>query len=157
MNLIVTFIILSAVNVVFSTARTIVTVKGNKIVASLMSGGYFAFYNIMLIYTVMEFPMWQKCLITFACNVAGVFIVKLVEEKMRKDRLWKIEATFHKEHLIAIDKELTKKEIPHNYLNDIGKHCIINMFCESQEQSKVVKAIIQKYNGKHFVSETKVL
>ena len=156
-NFLILFMGLSIVNVVFSTIRSIITIKGGKLLASLFSAGYFAFYNIMMIYTVMDFAMWQKCLITFACNVVGVFIVKFVEEKMRKDRLWKIEATFRKEHLIAIDKELTEKEIPHNYLDDIGKHCIVNMYCENQEQSKVAKAIIQKYNGKYFVSETKIL
>src|SRR5574344_1890194 len=92
----IVFVGLSIVNVVFSTIRSIVTINGNKIVASLISGGYFAFYNIMMIYTVADFPMWQKCVITFVCNVFGVAIVKLIEAKMQKDKLWKVEATINK-------------------------------------------------------------
>ena len=65
MKFLITFIILSIVNVIFSTIRSIVTINGSKIMASLISGGYFAFYNIMMIYTVADFPMWQKCVITF--------------------------------------------------------------------------------------------
>ena len=87
------FVGLSIVNVVFSTIRSIVTISRSKAVASLISGGYFAFYNIMMIYTVADFPMWQKCVITFVCNVVGVFLVKWGEEKSRKDKLWKVEAT----------------------------------------------------------------
>ena len=87
------FVGLSIVNVVFSTIRSIVTINGGKFVASLISGGYFAFYNIMMVYTVADFPMWQKCIITFVCNVVGVYLVKWGEEKARKDKLWKIEAT----------------------------------------------------------------
>ena len=61
MKILVTFIILSIINVIFSTIRSITTIKSGKTVASFISGGYFAFYNIMLIYTVANFPMWQKC------------------------------------------------------------------------------------------------
>ena len=57
MTFLITFIILSIINVVFSTVRSITTIKSGKTVASLISGGYFAFYNIMLIYTVADLPM----------------------------------------------------------------------------------------------------
>ena len=93
MKLLITFIVLSIINVVFSTIRSITTIKSGKTVASFISGGYFAFYNVMLIYTVADFPMWEKCVITFVCNVIGVYVVKLIEEKMRKDKLWKVELT----------------------------------------------------------------
>ena len=136
-----TFIGLSIINVVFSTIRSIVTIKSGKAVASLVSGGYFAFYNIMLLYTVAEFPMWQKCLITFVCNVIGVWFVKWAEEKARKDKLWKIEATFNKEYLDIIHKSVA---IPHSYI-DIGSHVIFNFYAENQRQSAIVKDIVNKY------------
>lgn len=148
-----TFIGLSIINVVFSTIRSIVTIKSGKAVASLVSGGYFAFYNIMLLYTVAEFPMWQKCLITFVCNVIGVWFVKWAEEKARKDKLWKIEATFNKEYLDIIHKSVA---IPHSYI-DIGSHVIFNFYAENQRQSAIVKDIVNKYHGKYFVSESKTL
>ena len=148
-----TFIGLSIVNVIFSTIRSIVTIKSGKAVASLVSGGYFAFYNIMLLYTVAEFPMWQKCLITFVCNVIGVWFVKWAEEKARKDKLWKIEATFNKVYLDIIHKNVA---IPHSYI-DIGSHVIFNFYAENQRQSAIVKDIVNKYHGKYFVSESKTL
>ena len=148
-----TFIGLSIINVVFSTIRSIVTIKSGKAVASLVSGGYFAFYNIMLLYTVAEFPMWQKCLITFICNVVGVWFVKWAEEKARKDKLWKIEATFDKEYLDIIHKNVA---IPHSYI-DIGSHIIFNFYAENQRQSAIVKDVVNKYHGKYFVSESKTL
>ena len=75
---------LSMVNVVFATIKSLVTINGSPAVASLVSGGYFAFYNIVMQYTVADFPMWQKCLITFVCNVVGVYCVKYGEKKSRK-------------------------------------------------------------------------
>lgn len=153
MKLIIIFIVLSIINVIFSTIRSIVTIKGGKATASLISGGYFAFYNIMLLYTVADFPMWQKCVITFVCNVIGVWLVKFFEEKARKDKLWKIEATFNIEDLEEIDNSTG---ISHSYIK-VGHHVIFNFYAENQRQSAIVKDIIKKYNGKYFVSESKVL
>ena len=157
MTFLITFIILSIINVVFSTIRSITTIKSGKTVASLISGGYFAFYNIMLIYTVADFPMWEKCLITFICNVVGVWIVKFIEEKLQKDKLWKVEATICKLHQDDVCSMLNKAKIPYNYIEGVGKYTIFNVFCATQNQSVAVKEILKAYNAKYFVSESKTL
>ena len=156
MNFLITFIVLSIVNVVFSTVRSITTIKSGKTVASLISGGYFAFYNIMLIYTVAEFPMWQKCVITFVCNVIGVWIVKAVEERMAKEKLWKIEMTIEPEYKAKLIQALTAFEIPFNYI-DVEKWLIFNIYSETRDESAFVKQIADECNAKYFVSETKAL
>lgn len=152
-----TFIILSVVNVVFSTVRSIITIKGGKVAASLISGGYFAFYNVMMIYTVMDFSLWQKCLITFICNVVGVFIVKMVEELLQKDKLWKVEATINKQYKNDVCEMLNKTKVPFNYIDSVGKWTIFNAYCSTKEQSVAVKEILKAYNVKYFVSESKTL
>ena len=155
MNLIIMFVILSIINVVFSTIRSITTIKSGKTVASIISGGYFAFYNIMLIYTVMDFPMWEKCVITFACNVIGVFTVKLTEEKMRKDRVWKLEMTVRKVYAEKMHAELTAAGLPNNYI-EAGKHAIFNCFCDTKADTDKAMEIGKNYNAKTFASETKL-
>ena len=155
MKFLLVFFALSIVNVVFSTIRTLVTVKGTKLEASLISGGYFAFYNVMLIYTVADFPLWQKCLITFACNVIGVFIVKWLEEKAKKDKLWKIEVTIPIKFEESILKELPT--VSHSMIKIDDNHLLLNFYCKTQNESKCVKEIVNKYNGKYFASECKML
>lgn len=157
MTFLITFIVLSIINVIFSTVRSITTIKGSTLVASLVSGGYFAFYNIMLIYTVADFPMWQKCFITFFCNVFGVAIVKLIEAKMQKDKLWKVEATINKTNQSDVCEMLNKTKVPYNYIEGVGKYTIFNVFCATQNQSIAVKEILKAYNAKYFVSESKTL
>jgi len=159
-NFLTVFFVLSIINVIFATIKSIVTINGGKLTASLISGGYFAFYNIMMQYTVADFPMWQKCVITFVCNVVGVYLVKWGEEKARKDKLWKVEATILNE---GIDPEcddciiaLRESGIPMNYI-DIHKYLLINCYCATQKQSSEVKAILNQYNAKYFVSESKTL
>lgn len=155
MNIIAIFIILSIINVVFSTVRSITTIKSGKVVASLISGGYFAFYNIMLIYTVMDFPMWEKCVITFGCNVVGVFVVKLIEEKMRKEKLWKIEVTIPTRYAHAVDFDLVN--IPHSYITISEKHTLFNFYCATQKETKTVTDICNQYEAKYFASESEKL
>ena len=155
MNIILIFIILSVINVIFSTVRSITTIKSGKIIASLISGGYFAFYNIMLIYTVMEFPMWEKCVITFCCNVAGVFIVKLIEEKMKKDKMWKVEVTVPTKYFNAVDFDL--KNVPHSFIKISEKHTLFNFYCATQEETKKVIEICKQYDAKFFASECQKL
>lgn len=151
MNFLILFIILSVVNVVFSTIRSIVTIKGGKVTASLISGGYFAFYNIMLIYTVADFPMWQKCLVTFFANVVGVFVVKWGEEKARKDKLWKIDCTIPTKYLKAVDFDLYS--IPHSYIKLSDKHTVFTFYCATQADTQKVKDITSQYDPKYFVTE----
>ena len=151
------FVGLSIVNVVFSTIRSIVTINGSKTAASLISGGYFAFYNVMMIYTVADFPMWQKCVITFVCNVVGVFIVKWCEEKARKDKLWEVRATVYEPYTESLHHDLESANIPHNYIPNIGKYTIFNIYCETQAESKQVKDLLDYHKAKYFVSESKTL
>ena len=151
------FIGLSIVNVVFSTIRSIVTIKGGKWTAALMSGGYFAFYNIVMMWTVADFPMWQKCLITFVCNVIGVYLVKWGEEKSYKDKLWKIETSVLREEAPKIKAELDRKGIDNQYIDNIGKYAKFEILSETQAQSIEVRNILKPYKVKYFVSESKSL
>lgn len=155
---IIVFIALSIINVIFSTVRSIVTINGGKWTASLMSGGYFAFYNVMMIYTVADFPMWQKCVITFVCNVLGVYLVKWGEEKSKKEKIWKIEATFPKNEQVLVDlKEWKEKHgIGVKYF-DIEKYYEINFYSYTCAESEIIHEFIKKHHGKYFVTESKIL
>ena len=150
------FFTLSIINVVFATIKSLVTINGSKAVASLISGGYFAFYNVMMIYTVADFPMWQKCVITFVCNVVGVFLVKWGEEKARKDKLWKVEATVKPCEFEAIKTYCEVADLPFSYI-DINKYILFNFYCATQKESAIVKDLLDKHNAKYFVSESKTL
>lgn len=156
MDLLMIFIILSIINVIFSTIKSIVTVKGGAVSASLLSALYYGYYNIVLIYTVAEFPLWQKVVVTFGCNLVGVFIVKWAEEKGRKDKLWKVEVTVPTNECSRLLEELDRIDLSYNYV-DIKKYYLFNIYCPTQTESKAVKQLLSKHNVKYFVSESKTL
>jgi hypothetical protein len=156
-KLLMIFIGLSIVNVVFSTIKSIVTIKGSPFVASMVSALYYGYYNIVLIYTVADFPLWQKVVATFGCNLVGVYVVKYAEAKSRKDKLWKVEATVNTiEEAQEIISLLKEKKIPCNYV-DINRYVLINCYCATQKQSAGVKNILDLYNAKYFATESKNL
>ena len=152
-NLLLKFIILNIANVIIQTIKSIVTVKGGKGVAAVVNAITFALYTVVTIYMMCDLPLLWKAGIVGLCNLVGVWVVKFFEEKARKDRLWKIEATFDKDYLDTIHNNVG---ISHNYI-DIGNKVIFNFYAENQRQSLIVKDIIHKYNGKYFVSESKIL
>lgn len=157
MQLLTLFIVLSILNVILNTVKSIVTVKGGKLAAAFINAITFFVYTYVIIYTNCELNMHLKAGITAIINFVGVYIVKLIEEKARKDMLWKIEATIEKcPNWEAVPKGLKDDGISCNYI-DIGKYIIINCFCETQTQSANAKRTLDACQAKYFVSETKIL
>ena len=156
-NLFLLFVILNALNVIIQTIKSLVTIKCKKLAAALVNAVAYGLYTVVVVYTVCDLPLLQKVLIVAICNFIGVFIVKLFEEKMKKDKLWKVECTIPKDNnwtkVILNSKELN---IPFNYI-DIDKYILINFYCATQKDSLKIKSFLSTCNAKYFVSETKIL
>ena len=160
MNLLIIFIVLNIVNVILQTVKSIATVKCGKGMAAIINAIAFGLYTIVTVYTMCDLPLMLKAGIVAVCNLVGVWVVKWLEEKARKDKLWKVEATISND---GIDPEyddciieLKQSGIPINYI-DITKYILINCYCTTQADSTKVKTILDKYNAKYFVSESKTL
>lgn len=153
-KIVLIFIILTIINVILSTIKSILIINNNKWVASIVSALYYGYYNVVLIYTVADFPMWQKVAITTLCNLVGVFLVKLGEEKTKPTKLWKIEATILSEKFNKLSENLKLCNIPYSYIN-IEKYFIFNIYCATSLDSKKTKKALKEVNAKYFISESK--
>ena len=151
------FIALNLVNVVLQTIKNIATIKCGKYAAAAINAIAFALYTIVVVYMNAEGLglVWKAVIIGLA-NFVGVYAVKLFEEKSRKDKLWKVEATVPSSLACGCVQALAEKHIPHNYVAVKG-YVIINCYCHTQADSLAVKAILAEYNAKYFVSESKAL
>lgn len=156
-ELILIFIALNIANVIIQTVKSIATIKCGKGVAALVNAVAFGLYTIVTVYMLCDLDLWLKAGIVAGCNLVGVYVVKWAEEKARKDKLWKVEATIGKDVKVAELFESLKAEgVPFNYV-DINKWYILNCYCSTQKQSACVKHLLDTYNAKYFVSETKTL
>lgn len=156
MNTILLFALCTAVNVILSTIKSILTVNGGKVGASLINAITYGFYSYVIVLTSADgMPIWLKMAITAVCNFVGVYFVKWIEEKARKDRLWKVELTVPTKYTNTIDFDLY--DVPHSYIELSDKHTLFNFYCATQKESAKVKAIANQYEAKYFVAESKNL
>ena len=156
MNTILLFALCTAVNVILSTIKSILTVKGGKLSASFINALTYGFYSYVIVLTSADgMSIWLKMAITAICNFIGVYLVKWIEEKARKDKLWKVELTVPTKYTNTIDFDL--HDVPHSYIELSDKHTLFNFYCATQKESAKVKAIANQYEAKYFVAESKNL
>lgn len=157
-NLLIIFIILNIVNVTLCTVEKICAVKCGKVISALVSALTFGVYTIVLVYMSCDLNLFLKAGIVAGCNLIGVFTVKAIQEKMRKDKMWKIEVTVNNSlKRMKMERALKQLHVPYNCVNTCSNWMIINIFCQTQKDSANVKEIISKYDCKYFVTETKEL
>ena len=151
MKILVLFIVISAVNVLLSTTRSLLTVHGSKWIAALACAIYCSFNNIMVIYTVADFPLWEKCLITFICNLLCVATVKGIEERHKPIKMWKVEMAIPKIYYANPEKlfkdTFIQKDIQCHF-EEVGKYIIFSCYCDTKQQVSYLKKVCSQYNGK---------
>ena len=151
------FVVLNVVNVIIQTVKSIATIKCGKVSAAVINAVAYGLYTIVLVYTVCDLPLWLKALVVAVANLVGVYVVKVCEEKARKDKLWKVEATVVSLHTDNLHKALKDVGLSHNFIKGVGVYDVFNIYCETQADSAKAKAILNTYNAKYFVSESKTL
>lgn len=156
-NLFLTFVVLNTFNVIIQTVKSICTVKCGKGVAAVVNAVAYGLYTIVTVYMLCDLDLWLKAGVVAVCNLIGVYVVKLIEEKSRKDKLWKVEMTVRNYNTEKLSNTLKELNIPFNYIEGVGKYTIFNVYCATQKQSATVRKIGEECKAKFFVSETKSL
>lgn len=156
MNLLIIFIALNIVNVILQTVKSIATVKCGKGMAAIINAIAFGLYTIVTVYTMCDLPLMLKAGIVAVCNLVGVWVVKWLEEKARKDKLWKVEVTIPAEQAEQMIEDCKYYGFTYNYV-DIEKYFLFNFYCPTQQDSLNVKKLLQSYDVKYFVTESKTL
>ena len=148
------FSALQLINVMMSTAKSIIQIKGTKLMAAIANSLYYAFYTIVVIFTVSEINIWIKMGVTFVANLIGTYLSMLILDRLRKDKLWKIEVTVPTANNDEIHAQL--KSIPHSYIVLTDKHTVFTFYCATSKDSAMVKQLVNKYDAKYFVSENRI-
>ena len=85
------FVGLSLINVVLGTMRSILTIKSTRFVAACINAVSFTFYNVV-VKMLTGYDMVTVAVVTFAANMAGVYIATWILAKAKKDKIWIFEA-----------------------------------------------------------------
>ena len=109
--MLLSYIVFNVLNVVIQTVKSIVTIKCNKWIASIVNAVAYGLYTYIVVLTTSDLDLWFKIVVAALSNLVGVFIVKYLEEKKRKTQLWKIEFTVNGVLTNTIDELLKDKAI----------------------------------------------
>ena len=155
MHPILIFAIATIINVTLSTIRSICTIKCGKWLSAITNAVCYGFYPLIVMLTAKDtVSIWVNMAITAIANFICVWLIKLVEEKARKDKLWKVEVAIAKEY--TQDMHYVLETIPHNY-TEVGNWTMFNCYCETQEDTKLVVEVAKMYRGKISAYESKPL
>ena len=152
MNAILIFTIATIVNVSLSTIRAICTIKCGKTVSALTNAICYGFYPLVIMLTAQgTVDIIANMAITAVANFVCVYLIKLAEEKARKDKLWRIDLTIPAEETAFIHRKL--EGIPHNYI-ECGPKTVFNCYCATQKESAAVKVLATAIGGKYSAFES---
>lgn len=146
---VVIFIIITLVNVVLSTVKSILTVKASRGVATLINAIAYGFYTLV-VKQMASVSTEIVVTATVICNLIGVYFSMWLLDKFKKDVLWKITVIPESNKFSVMKDELVKNNLGFNAYEistKYGEQMALDIFSESQETSKSVKDIISK-NGR---------
>lgn len=149
------YVIFNVINVVIQTIKSIATIRCGKTIAAIVNAVAFGLYTYIVILMNSDIPLWFKIGTVAIANLIGVWVVKFFEEKMEKEKLWKVETTVSASDKSDLEFTAEQMNIPFNAV-DANKWAIFNFYCASKEQTALLKSILGQFSAKYFVSETKV-
>lgn len=158
MNAILLFAIVTIINVTLSTIRSLCTIKGGKWLSAITNAICYGFYPLIVMLTAKDtVTIWTNMAITAIANFICVWIIKWVEEKARKDKMWKVEMAIpNNAELDMLKGHLNIRGIPFNYI-EVGSWVMFNCYCMTQKNTESVIILAKQYGGKYSAYESKSL
>lgn len=146
------FFLISLVNVILSSTKSICTVRYGRGVNVLTNVIAYSFYVIVVKQTA-DLPLTITVISTAAANALGVWLSYVILDRIQKDKLWKVEVVVPKCFTEKLHYDL--KSIPHNYV-ELGPKTLFNCYCETRSDTSLVIKRCQACDGKFFASENKL-
>jgi uncharacterized protein YebE (UPF0316 family) len=146
------FIILQVVNVILSTIKSIVMIRGNKRATVIANTIYFGIYTAVIKQVASIDNIWLLIGVTMAANFIGTWVGLNITEKMRKADLWTIKTVIKVERLKDYKKALNEAGLKYiSYKTTWDEYTAVDILSENRSQSKVIKEILEDFNAKYSV------
>ncbi len=150
-KLILAFSVAQLVNVILSTLKSVITIKGGKGLAAVSNAVAYGF-NTIVIKVIADVDMWVAVVISIVSNLVGVYFALWLTEKMRKDQLWKITVTVPAENFELLTQSLKESKISYiSYETTWDKYRVLDVFSKDKKESKIVKNLFNIYSAKYTI------
>ena len=145
------FFLISLINVILSSTKSICTVRYGRGINVLTNVIAYSFYTVIVKQTA-NLPLEITVLSTAVANALGVWLSYAILDYIQKDRLWKIEVVVPKHCTEVI--HVTLAYLPHDYI-EVGPKTLFNFYCSSKKETKEVIEQCKKYHGRFFAVENR--
>ena len=157
MNFLMLFIVLNVANVIIQTIKSIATIKCGKTVASIVNAVAYGLYTYVVVFmNCDDLSLFARAVIVAVANLVGVWVVKYVEEKKAKDKLWKVELAVLGDKLDIADRLIQDSEIPYNIMF-VGDWVMFNAYCETKADTHKMSEVAKMVGGKISAYESKAV
>lgn len=150
----VAFIIIQFANVIISTIKSILTVKGGKTTAAIINAVSYTFAAVVTKFITEQSFLWV-ILITFFTNLIGVYFAKWILEKTKKERLWTIMTTAREENHAEIELQLRRRDIQYTLLPAANHRYFIHIFSYSKAESAMISEILEQFSLRYSIVENR--
>lgn len=150
------FIFFNILNVIIQTVKSIATIKCGKIGASVVNAVAYGLYTYIIILMNIDIPLAFKIIVVALANLVGVYVVKVIEEKREKERLWKVEMAVPTNRIEWVKVKLSEAKIHNNYVT-VGQYTMFNCYCYTKSETRTVRDIGKEVEAKYSAYESKVL
>lgn len=155
MHPIVLFTIATVINITLSTIRSLCTIKAGKWVSAFTNALCYGFYPLIVMLTAKDtVSIITNMIITAVANFVCVWIIKLVEEKARKDRLWKLEVAVPTIRRQQFESKLLNEKIAYSRVR-VGRFILFNCYCYTQAETAIVRDAGKQAGAKFSAYESK--
>lgn len=141
------FFLMNLINVILATSKTILTVKGGRLIATIINALTYGFYAVV-VKQITTYNIEIVVAVTVIANVIGVYTAKTVLDKIKKDVLWKITVILESGYIEDFRTELVNAGLGFNeYVIETKKGNTkgFDVFVENQKRTAELKRIIEKY------------
>ncbi len=152
MTLLIGFIIATLINVILSTLKSVITVKGGRLVASIVNAVAYGF-NTICIKNISDVELWVAIVVTVVSNLVGVYIALTIMKRFEKERLWKITISVPAESLKDFKSDLLGAKLGFIiYETSYEKYKVVDVFSNGKEESRTLKKLLSQYNAKYTIN-----
>ena len=151
-KIIFVFFIAQLINVILSTLKSVITVKGGKNWAAAINAISYGF-NTVVIKSLADISMEVAVVITIVTNLVGVYLGLIIVEKFRKDQLWKITVTIPTNELNEFKRKLKINDVSFiAYETSYDAYKVVDIFSKHKSDSRTIKDIFKLFSVKYTIS-----
>ncbi len=142
------------VNVVLSTIKSIVTIKGSRCQSIAANTISYTLSAVITIFVAKASNVIITIGVTLITNIVGVWISMVIIDKVRKDKLWLIQATVAADDFDALVNDLHANGVDFIQIESgWSKRKPIQVYSYTRKQSSLIKRIFKKYDVKFVITQ----